>query len=256
MHKLISFFYIIFISCSAWSLSYEDYIWIHNSNYCANYFEHFEQKYNLPKHLLRSVSVAETGRWHKTAKLYFSWPWAVNQAGKAYYFPSKSAAISAVAAMLKEGKTNIDVGCMQINLHHHPRAFANLEQAFDPKTNIEYAANYIKSHYNELKNWQQAIAYYHSQGEIGQTYALKVLKLWLGYSSNKLFYNHCTSSSGDLEPCNAEKTVSNEVVKETLPLTKLDDKNDDVVAMSKPRKELKRLKSAMIPYTNNNEILN
>ena len=241
---------VILCPFSSWALNYEEYSWIHNSNHCSNYFEYYEQKYNIPQHLLRSVSVVESGRWHKKANIYLPWPWAVNQGGKAHYFSSKLEAISAVKKMLERGETNIDIGCMQINLHHHPDAFLNLEQAFDPQNNIEYAANFLKNHYEQVQNWQQAVAFYHSQADIGKAYALKVSKLWLGYVSNKLHHNHCTSNNGELVPCKDNEAVH--LAKETLPLVGANVKKHAMVSM--PRKDLKRLRSAMVPYSINEEL--
>jgi hypothetical protein len=37
--------------------------------------------------------------------------------------------------MQGEGVRSIDIGCMQINLVHHPDAFGSLEAGFDPITN-------------------------------------------------------------------------------------------------------------------------
>ena len=39
---------------------------------------------------------------------------------------------------------SIDIGCAQVNLMHHPDAFASLEQAFDPMANADYAARFLK----------------------------------------------------------------------------------------------------------------
>ena len=177
---------IIFFSCFANALDYSEYLFLHSSNQCSNYFDHFEHKHQIPQHLLRSISIVETGRWHPTAKIYLPWPWAVNQGGKSYYFNTKNEAIAKVKEMLELGLTNIDIGCMQINLHHHPEAFLNLNQAFEPRDNIAYAANFLIRHYQQSENWQEAIASYHSQAPIGQAYAMKVLKIWSDYKDNKL----------------------------------------------------------------------
>ena len=54
-----------------------------------------------------------------------AWPWTVNQAGKSFYLKSKQEAIAKVKELQAQGHTNIDVGCMQINLAYHPDAFEN-----------------------------------------------------------------------------------------------------------------------------------
>ena len=59
------------------------------------------------------------------------------------FFPTREAAIAEVRQLRADGMRLIDVGCMQINLHHHPNAFASLEEAFDPLSNARYAAQFL-----------------------------------------------------------------------------------------------------------------
>ncbi|MEK6733930.1 MAG: lytic transglycosylase domain-containing protein, partial [Pseudomonadota bacterium] len=124
MNRILYYLCILFGSLCAHGIDYQDYLTLHNSNYCNNYFDHFEAKYQIPKHLLRSISIRETGRWFSKAKIYIPWPWSINQGGKSYYFSTKKEAVEKVRQMLKMGYTNIDIGCMQINLHHHQNAFS------------------------------------------------------------------------------------------------------------------------------------
>jgi hypothetical protein len=46
----------------------------------------------------------------------------------------------------------------------HPRAFASLEEAFDPATNADYAARYLSGLYRDEagRNWNIAVGLYHS----------------------------------------------------------------------------------------------
>ncbi len=77
------------------------------------------------------------------------------------------------------GVRNIDVGCMQVNLRYHPDAFASIEAAFDPATNVAYAARYLMSLNQATRSWSQAIGRYHSATpERGLAYRRKVEKLW------------------------------------------------------------------------------
>ena len=62
--------------------------------------------------------------------------------GRGHFYDSKAEAVAAVRAMQARGIQSIDVGCGQINLMHHPDAFANLELAFDPQANATYAARF------------------------------------------------------------------------------------------------------------------
>ncbi len=244
----LSIFIILFFSSFAQAFDYQEYLLLHNSHQCSNYFDHFEQKHQIPKHILHSISIVETGRWHSGAKLYLPWPWAINQGGKSYYLSSKREAIDKVKQMLKAGLTNIDIGCMQINLHHHPEAFANLNQAFEPKDNIAYAAAFLTRNYQQSQNWQQAIAFYHSQAPIGKTYAQKVLKIWANYNDNTPVNAYCTTSSGKITQCNnatAKNSISSVANKEELPLANTSGTNK--------KKDLTRMKSPMILYSIHDE---
>lgn len=239
------------------ALNYEEYLFLNNSKQCSNYFEYVEEKYGIPKNLMRSISVVETGRWHKDTKMYFTWPWTVNQEGNSNYYSTKKEAIKKVKDLLERGYTNIDIGCMQINLHHHPEAFLNLEQAFDPKTNIEYAAKFLATNYQKLKSWPKAVAFYHSQNSIGKEYSDKVFKMHNNYRTKKFDYDFCTSATGEIISC----TNIFYYTKENLPSIFASDNSNnkgntksDVNKQKKYnlRKSPKRLKSNMIPYSINN----
>ena len=96
--------------------------------------------YRIPKHLLLAIALAESGRWHAARGEGFAWPWTVTAGGASHYFETRAAAVGHVRALAKAGVRNIDVGCMQVNLLHHPNAFPSLEQAFEPAANAAYAA--------------------------------------------------------------------------------------------------------------------
>ena len=95
------------------------------------------------------------------------WPWAVNADGGAYYFDSKPAAVAWVRAALVRGVKQVDVGCMQINLQSHPRAFTSIEDAFEPASNADYAARFLGQLQRDAGgNWYTATGYYHSRTAI------------------------------------------------------------------------------------------
>jgi hypothetical protein len=84
-----------------------------------------------------------------------------------------------VRQLQARGVRIIDVGCMQVNLHHHPNAFASLEQAFDPLTNARYAARFLTELNGGRADWRQAAGHYHSQTpERAGPYREKVLAAW------------------------------------------------------------------------------
>jgi hypothetical protein len=115
------------------------------------------------------------------------WPWAVNFQGKGYHYNSKKEAIDAVRLLQKQGHSSIDVGCMQINLHYHPNAFRDLEEAFEPRDNIAYGASFLKENYQRHSNWRSAVASYHSEtNEFGKPYAKKVIETWKNFGNKPL----------------------------------------------------------------------
>ena len=78
------------------------------------------------------------------------------------------------------GVRSIDVGCLQVNLMHHPHAFASLKQAFDPKANVDYAARFLRDLFDQTGSWPQAAARYHSATPaLGAAYRRKVLAAWV-----------------------------------------------------------------------------
>ena len=92
----------------------------------------------IPNDLLTSIALAETGRWDAEEEM-FALALDRNIRGSGTYYPTQQEAIEAVQKLQSRGVTNIDVGCMQINLQYHPNAFASLDQAFNPGTNVGYA---------------------------------------------------------------------------------------------------------------------
>lgn len=156
-----------------------------DSQKCSVAINHYEQKYKIPKNLLHSIAIIESGRWDAETKQNKPWPWTVNVGGKSHYFENKYQAIEFVKLQLGKGKRNIDVGCNQINLYHHGKNFLNLEQVFNPINNTKYAAEFLKGHFEGTKSWKQAVARYHSLTKArGTMYANKVLAQWRSFAPN------------------------------------------------------------------------
>src|SRR4029079_10379480 len=105
-------------------------------------------------HLLSAIASTESGRYHEGLQIKVPWPWTINVGGKGYWFDSKEEAIAAVRKYQHRGIQSIDVGCMQVNLYHHPEGFASLDQAFEPEHNVAYAASFLRSLYQEDGTWK------------------------------------------------------------------------------------------------------
>lgn len=137
-----------------------------------------ERASGVPDRLMQAIAVMESGRRDQGGPVT-AWPWTINVEGVGEVFDTKQQAIAAVTAHRARGARSIDVGCMQVNLMHHPDAFATLDEAFDPAANARYAAHFLQQLLAQTGSWPLAVAGYHSlTPEIGGDYAKKVLAIW------------------------------------------------------------------------------
>ncbi len=140
-----------------------------------------EREHRLPAALLHAIARVESGRPDPRTSAAVSWPWTINAEGQGRFYNSKEDAIAAVRALQARGVNVIDVGCLQVNLHHHPRAFSSLDEAFDPVANARYAGLFLARLHQNARNWETAASHYHSQTpERAEAYRLKVLAAWPG----------------------------------------------------------------------------
>lgn len=138
-----------------------------------------ERGHGVPPQLLASIGRVESGRRDPVSGVSGAWPWTINAEGAGAYFESKAEAIQAVQALQARGVRSIDVGCMQVNLKHHPTAFANLDMAFEPAVNADYAARFLVELHEQTGDWIKATADYHSSNpEEGGPYAAMVTAVW------------------------------------------------------------------------------
>lgn len=146
---------------------------------CGAAIQAVERAAALPDGLLQAVAHAESGRRDPERRRAVAWPWTVNNAGDGRYFKSKAEAMAHVEALRRDGRRNIDVGCMQINLMHHPDAFPSLEAAFDPETNVAYGADFLRRLERETGSWARAVERYHTADPVrGQAYRDRVYDRW------------------------------------------------------------------------------
>lgn len=121
-----------------------------------------EREYGLPAGLLAAIGRVESGRRDPETGERGPWPWTMNAEGRGKFFRTRAEAVAEVRQLRAGGMRLIDVGCMQINLHHHPDAFASLEEAFDPLANARYAARFLKELNATRGDWMRSAANYHS----------------------------------------------------------------------------------------------
>lgn len=142
---------------------------------CGPAIARAEAAQGIPGGLLGAVALAESGRWDAERERLASWPWTVNNGGDGRYFTSRGEAIAWVQELQGKGRSNIDVGCMQINLKHHPDAFTSLTEAFEPRANAAYAARFLAGLRRETGSWPRAVERYHTADvERGRAYRERV----------------------------------------------------------------------------------
>jgi hypothetical protein len=145
---------------------------------CRAAIDRAERAYALPPRLLAAIGRVESGRAGPDGRVD-PWPYSINAEGTDHIYASKAEAIAGVRALQAMGVRSIDVGCLQVNLMHHPDAFATLDEAFDPVRNADYAARFLIQLKDQTGTWAMATADYHSATpELGEPYAAKVRAAW------------------------------------------------------------------------------
>lgn len=118
-------------------------------------------KWGVPHDVLRAIALAETGRSSEDG--FHPWPWALNPGGAGTWYPSRDAALRAAQAHRAAGRSNLDLGCFQINYRWHHQAFDDLAEMLDPVANADYAARFLSDLFSEFGHWGKAAAAYHSR---------------------------------------------------------------------------------------------
>ena len=138
-----------------------------------------EAAFQLPPGLLRAIGRVESGRRDPASGAFAPWPYTINANGQGRFFDDAASAAAAVRGLQAAGTASIDVGCFQVNLMHHPLAFAKLEDGFDPAANAAYAGTFLASLRQRLGSWEAAVAAYHSATpERGEAYRARVFAAW------------------------------------------------------------------------------
>jgi hypothetical protein len=84
---------------------------------------------------------------------------------------------------------------MQVNLKQHPGAFPTLSAAFDPATNIDYAAKFLKAKKLNKGSWLSAVDHYHSATPAFHIpYRARVLKTWAKVQGGQMTFKEPVES--------------------------------------------------------------
>jgi Transglycosylase SLT domain len=146
---------------------------------CAALARQAERAEGIPPGLVEAVALAESGRWLADEGTTRPWPWTVTSGTDSFFFASKSEALRKVHELRSQGRSNIDVGCMQINLAYHGDAFDSVAEALEPAANVAYGAQFLRKLREETRSWERATARYHSRHpERGHAYREKVYRFW------------------------------------------------------------------------------
>lgn len=128
---------------------------------------------------LYAIALQES-RLRRPDGLFRPWPWTLHSPETGpLYFESYEAALDKLTELLARGKTNIDVGVMQINWGWNGYRAGDPKRLLHPAENIEIAAQILREHLNELGgDLRRAIARYHSpRPDRGAPYAASVLAI-------------------------------------------------------------------------------
>lgn len=116
--------------------------------------------HQIPIEVMRAITLTETGRRRDGALQ--PWPWTINLEGAGHWFDNRAEAEAFAQQALAQDRPSFDVGCFQLNWRWHGQAFDSVTAMFDPAANADYAATYLKGHFETLGTWSLAAGRYHS----------------------------------------------------------------------------------------------
>ena len=147
-----------------------------DSHLCDESIEIVAASSFVPREVLYKIARLESGR-HMDGR-HVSWPWSLNNGGKGYLLKDSATALSTLSSLRAKGKTNIDVGCMQLNIRWHADFFDSLQQMMNPLDNVHYAARYLEQLYKETGSWEKTVKFYHSRNsKFNSVYYAKYKKM-------------------------------------------------------------------------------
>ncbi|MBW6399654.1 transglycosylase SLT domain-containing protein [Roseomonas sp. HJA6] len=116
---------------------------------CLDAAREAERAHNLPEGLLVGIALNESGLHAH----------ALNIAGRAYYPDTRAEA----ARLVRNANSRAMAGCFQINAAVHARG---QDWPLDPYKAADWAANYLRQHYETYGDWSMAVVRWHG-GSVG-----------------------------------------------------------------------------------------
>ena len=148
---------------------------------CGRYMPEAEHRFGIPNGILRAINMVESG----------GWPWTLNVGGSAVYGQTKEQAMAHMGDGRGYMRQDVAVGCMQLYVRYHGQRFQDAAHMLDPRTNVMYAAYYLRNLYAQFGSWQDAVARYHSsQQSYQRVYLCSVVKrrIQFGYQRVNTWY--------------------------------------------------------------------
>ena len=140
------------------------------SEECLIAIAKYEKLYSIPTGLLKAISKVESEHNHL----------ALNDGLKQHHFKNTQEVLDRISYLKDIGKTNFDIGCMQINYYWHAKNFTSIEDMLEVNGNVRYAASIIHGLYKAHGSWQVAVRHYHSyEPKFYQVYSKKIALAWL-----------------------------------------------------------------------------
>lgn len=122
------------------------------------------QEYGVPMDIMGALTLTETGR--RLDGLVRPWAWSANAEGEGTWFDDPASAVAFAEDRVAQGRTNIDIGCFQLNYRWHGGNFSSVAQMFDPLQNARYAARFVRDLYGETGDWRRAAGAFHSRTQV------------------------------------------------------------------------------------------
>lgn len=121
----------------------------------------------VPPDILGALTLTETGR--RRDGVVRPWAWSANSEGEGTWFDDPNAALAFAEERVATGRTNLDIGCFQLNYRWHGEHFGSVAEMFDPLNNARYAARFVSQLYAETGDWRQAAGAFHSRTQVHAT---------------------------------------------------------------------------------------
>lgn len=119
------------------------------------------QESGVPVDILGALTLTETGR--RMDGVVRPWAWSANSEGEGTWFDDPATAVAFAEDRVAQGRTNLDIGCFQLNYRWHGENFGSVAQMFDPLENARYAARFVRQLYTETGDWRAAAGAFHSR---------------------------------------------------------------------------------------------